>query len=528
MGCPGQAGIPVLESAGFDLPYVGDTFTAEVRNLPMTGVGVGFLGLSDTAWGAIPLPASLSPFLPLGCNLYVEGRFTTTLNIVGGRAYWDRDIPDRPELDGLIFYQQALILDDTVGGIIGGAIMSNAGKGVIENFSGNLTVKILGGTMGTAPQQGVRIIRHDQGTGAVLDQQLTGADGIADFGTLRTPRTTISIVLPPIFPGADGVLSTIMDVGVGDLVLLAGPEPAPQTAFNVDMTGVPLDVDDAFVLTGGPDVGDTVEPFFVTPPTINVANVGIPYLQTDGLFSIMTEAGIEGDGPTACGLLLDVNPASVSTGSTLSVATSTAPSSVPYTANIPVFTDGTLQRRKGLLFETGIFTDPASSGSFPFCAIPGADKIGFFFGGIGAGFTIAAPIFSSIPSSITVTMPDLGITGLVRETSDRFSWTLSGSDVPSLDLTDLYIEWEDSMTFSRLEWNIAVPPDATSVTLPQLPMDLGYFVPPAGAGFGLEAIDLDVANGYQDLVTQISATGGSLEAVALSGSLFRAVGAESF
>lgn len=528
-GCPGQAGVPQLISAGFDLPYVGDTFATELSNLPATGAAVGFLGLSDTTWGVIPLPASLVPFLPLGCTLYVEGRFTTSLNIVAGRASWERAIPDNPDLHGLCFYQQALVLDPTVSGLIS-AVMSNAGKGVIENFSGNLSIKVLGGVMGTSPQVGIRVLIHDQGTGAVLDDRLTGPAGIANFGILRTARTTFSIVLPPASPGEPGILSTIMDAPVGALTVLAGPEPSPQVSFNVNMTGVPLDADDAFVLTGGPDIGDTIEPFFITPPTINVANVDIPYLQNDGLFSLMTEAGIEGDGTTACGLLLDVNPASITGGSTIGIATSTSPSSVPFTANMPVFTDGTIQRRKGLLFETGVYMDEVSSGNFSYCAIPGADKIGFAFAAFTSNAFIGAfPIYNSAPASINVTMPDLDVLSLNRSSDgQRFSWTLSGSDVPSLDLTELYLEWQDPNTFGDMEWNIALPADATSVALPKLPLDLAMFQPPLGVGYGIEVIDLDTVNGYQDMVIQISSGGGSLESVALNASLFRSVGAEGF
>lgn len=207
------------------------------------------------------------------------------------------------------------------------------------------------------------------------------------------------------------------------------------------------------------------------------------------------------------------------------IPTNIAPTNVPFTANEPVFTDGVLVRRNGLIFEDEFFADAQMSGAFPVCAIPGADKYGFSFAAADLRGAALFSIFDTIPASIDVTMPDLSLSVLSRDAATRsFSWAVSGSDAGGLDLVELFIEWEDSMSGSNLIWNLIMAGDATNVTLPQLPGDLSIFEPPVDLAFAcVEGLDLDVVAGYDDFITSISAMGGNFVPLVLSGNLVKIV-----
>lgn len=521
-GCPGSVGVPVLTPMQNSLPFVGETFWSELSNLPINGIGVGLSGLSNTSWIGLSLPVGLGDLLAMpGCLLYTDVRQTRTLLISGGRVSWPLALPDMPSLHGVNFFQQAFIVDPGAPNLLG-AVMSNASSSVIENFSGNLTVRVLGGATGDIPQVGVRVLRHDLGTGAVLDDQVTGVGGIVDFGVIRTSRTTISVVAPPPLPFAEGFIRTLMNVRVGNLTVLGGPEPGVLASFNVDLVGVPPSTDEAFVLIGGPDFGHGSDAAVLTPPTASFFDVEVRWLQSDGNISILTQAGIDGVGVTTCGMLLDVDPATIVLGSTLIIPTITPPTDVPFIANEPVFTDGSLMRRSGLIFEDEFFTDADTSGDFSVCDVPGADKYSFIF--LAADLRGAATLlsFDAIPASMNVNMHNMAFSGFDRDVdARRVSWVMSGSDTSGLDAGEVYFEWQDPMSGSYLEWGIQCAGDATSVVLPQLPGDLSIFEPPEFASVEVEVFDFDNVTGYDDYMTSISAMGGNLVLLAMTGSELR-------
>ena len=120
---------------------------------------------------------------------------------------------------------------------------------------------------------------------------------------------------------------------------------------------------------------------------------------------------------------------------------------------------------------------------------------------------------------MNVIIPDLSLTALSGDANTRTaSWTIGGSDAVGLDFVELDFEWPDPMNpFNSLDWNLSMPGDTETVTLPELPSDLSVFEPPAGTEFGLEIIDVDVINGYDDLIAQMSAWDGNIVSVILTG-----------
>lgn len=65
-----------------------------------------------------------------GCQLAISLDATLPLVGQGHQATWQLSIPDRAELLGLRFYNQALVLDPAAGNALG-AVLSDAAEGVI-------------------------------------------------------------------------------------------------------------------------------------------------------------------------------------------------------------------------------------------------------------------------------------------------------------------------------------------------------------------------------------------------------------
>ncbi|MEZ5963765.1 MAG: kelch repeat-containing protein [Planctomycetota bacterium] len=110
-GCHGQNGVPTLALAGGQLPWLGDTLSVEVSNLPPVPFLVLFLGASHTQWGPVPLPARLDNLGMSGCTLHVSGEVVIPLVGAGGRSRWTLTIPTEPALAGGAFYNQTWQVD---------------------------------------------------------------------------------------------------------------------------------------------------------------------------------------------------------------------------------------------------------------------------------------------------------------------------------------------------------------------------------------------------------------------------------
>ena len=89
----------------------------------------GIVGFSKTMWEGFTLPQNLGIFGFLGCTQYVAADFSFPLTNMGGSATWDIEIPSNPNLIGMPFYTQGVVID--FGANPGNAIVTNAGEGVL-------------------------------------------------------------------------------------------------------------------------------------------------------------------------------------------------------------------------------------------------------------------------------------------------------------------------------------------------------------------------------------------------------------
>jgi hypothetical protein len=128
-GCVSSGGTPFIELEAGQLPWTGETFALRANNLPAAGPTVVFIGLSNTTWGAIPLPASLNTLGAPGCSVLASGDVVLPVINQGGTATWSAVIPAVPALAGITLYNQFLALDPPANRL--GLVVSDASAGTI-------------------------------------------------------------------------------------------------------------------------------------------------------------------------------------------------------------------------------------------------------------------------------------------------------------------------------------------------------------------------------------------------------------
>jgi hypothetical protein len=111
-GCIGGGGlVPVLAAPPGSVPALGSTFTTVLGNAGNAVIGGLGIGWSRTQWNGVPLPASLAPAGFAGCDLLVAPEVLLPLAVVGGTATVTRTLPTAMSLRGVVFFEQALVLD---------------------------------------------------------------------------------------------------------------------------------------------------------------------------------------------------------------------------------------------------------------------------------------------------------------------------------------------------------------------------------------------------------------------------------
>lgn len=123
-GCSGSAGTPNLLATAS--PYVGETLPIILANIPPAAPALLALGLSNTTWGAIPLPLDMGLLGAPGCTALVSGNTFLLLNNLGGTASLNLQIPGTmvPSVRPVMFFQ-GLAFDPQANPL--GLTFSNAG-----------------------------------------------------------------------------------------------------------------------------------------------------------------------------------------------------------------------------------------------------------------------------------------------------------------------------------------------------------------------------------------------------------------
>lgn len=109
-GCAGGLGIPEVDLADGQMPWLGQTMVLSLSKLPRN-VAVMALGTSSTRWGAVALPLQLGAFGMPTCTLLVSVDATSPVAGGAGRAVWSVPVPNAPWLVGVRLYAQAFVPD---------------------------------------------------------------------------------------------------------------------------------------------------------------------------------------------------------------------------------------------------------------------------------------------------------------------------------------------------------------------------------------------------------------------------------
>ncbi len=110
VGCAGTLGVPTMAAASGSRPVLGSTLTVDLGNVPL-GLAIMAVGLSNTSLPPFTLPFDLAQFGMPGCLLRTDAQVTSVVAGVAPQAIWTLSIPNNPVLQGLIFYNQAFVVD---------------------------------------------------------------------------------------------------------------------------------------------------------------------------------------------------------------------------------------------------------------------------------------------------------------------------------------------------------------------------------------------------------------------------------
>ena len=109
--CVGSNGMPTLSATG--RAQLGGSYTIDLTNGPVAGLASLFVGLSDQAWGALPLPFDLVLLGGgTGCSLVTSGEIQVAmLTSASGTASQVIPLPLIPDLVGELLFHSWVIAD---------------------------------------------------------------------------------------------------------------------------------------------------------------------------------------------------------------------------------------------------------------------------------------------------------------------------------------------------------------------------------------------------------------------------------
>ena len=385
------------------------------------------------------------------------------------------------------------------------------------------------GPRGTDPVPGVRVLRNNPTTGAVVGDTLTDADGRVDFGNVG-PRTTVSYVITQTDPEPRKGVFTLVNIptapfgSANPLVLNVfssdvGPERPTLVTVNVTAIDLPSGTNQVQLFTGdfeseGSGTNGSAAEFPGFP---------VDQLQSDGKISLLAAAQDSTGVIRGCGSAVDLDPAAVNNAN-MQIEAAISPTIVSFTAAEPVEPGDIDILRKSVIFE---LTDLVATqqpglagGLLALCPLPDAEAYRI---AVGKRETPSQSsneldlVFPALPRSFEAPLPNVSIDSLDRSSDGTMvTWTRSGGDLGTLDFATALLEWTSGGSLHR--WQLASDPSVTSFTLPTLPGNLSDFVPPAsGVGVRVQLGGLDNVEGVVDLLEKISTVSGDFDRLSFEG-----------
>lgn len=129
-GCVGSSGMPMLSAPLWSLPWTGDSLDVGLTNVSASATAFMATGFSDSAWAGLRLPLDLGAYGAPGCLLRAEPFvWFPFAPDASGVLRWTLPIASDPALVGIVFFNQALVLDQAANRL--GAVLSNAMRGQV-------------------------------------------------------------------------------------------------------------------------------------------------------------------------------------------------------------------------------------------------------------------------------------------------------------------------------------------------------------------------------------------------------------
>ncbi len=130
-GCSGSAGTPSVAAASGSRPVIGQTFVADVADLPLSAQDQAVMLIGLTQYNQ---PLSLDPIGMSACFAYVQAIDALALAKTNGRAQWSVAIPNVIGLATASVHIQALSFDRNAVSNPFGAVTSNAAELLIGSW----------------------------------------------------------------------------------------------------------------------------------------------------------------------------------------------------------------------------------------------------------------------------------------------------------------------------------------------------------------------------------------------------------
>ena len=382
--------------------------------------------------------------------------------------------------------------------------------------SSSLAIRLLGGGRPEDPISGRTILLNDPGDGALLGQQTTDSEGIADFGAVELTDDRATLTLVETF-GRDRVrLTTYHGVPLGSHEISGSPE-GPTARLDVTLQGIDSAAGTAAVRTGGLE-GGRESGGSPSEGLLMLPGHAVSQLQDDGRVSLLSVARSSPERALlAYGAALDLDPATAS----VTIPTSDTPQSLAFTANTAVLFDGFTLERRGIRFAVPgprSAVSPRTSGVIRVCPLPDAESYSISFMSPEHDSTISrvTHTYAELPASMNLNLPslDLDLASFDGRAATLY-WAASGDDLDQVDGLIAVIGWRDALD-RDVEWQVCAPhraasvSDPASLTLPELPTELSEFYPPAGGlDCEFELIGLDDVVGFDAFWSSLQAGDGS-------------------
>ena len=388
------------------------------------------------------------------------------------------------------------------------------------------------------PVAGARVILHDD-AGDIVQDITTGTDGIARFGDIGNPRATFTVLRQKSESNtnnfdADWFALSAIDVVTGDLIIPMGNGQEDDTndteiEFDIVVENVPEDASSVFFSGVQPSnqlVPDEDKDGTTWTFRDQKLQLASEFITSDGTINITAaafKAEVVNLSPVfeilKAGSVANIQLSSLN-DSTVFITLDRDPQDIPFTANKPVqaisltVSGSSTPFLAGFIFGQG---EPQTNGSLTFFNLALQQNDFYILNSSSddqendCEFTLLKNLGNVAPTQLNINFVDYAITTITPAFESEFftqvAWTIEGSTA-NADVVDIEIDGVTTTDDQTIEWQIFLDPVSRSLTVPELPADVGQIREPTESNGISSSIDVGLTdysdvNGFDDFLTQV-------------------------